>query len=548
MHRDRDKMAERILHFTLEILFRLTGEDYTVVKRTSSERCQDPVSEGWGTPLSPITGPPPHLLTHEAINDHKILEVTYKMIELLTGQVPLRCQDVTIFFTMEEWEYLEGHKDQYKDILMEILHPVTSQVVSSKTTTPERCPCPLLPEDFKQANSNVPEDHQGEDLTHINTTETYVWSDEWCKEEIPTYDYPDDCNGNSEGHEIFSDFKADDHAIAPDTYEGHAFIPDILPTFNSKPPSSNRFQQVLPPNFSHKIMQKKNNRRNVEHLKAHTVKKRYSCSECGKCFTRKYYLNAHQRIHSKQNLFSCSECGKCFSCKSGLLRHHKIHTGEKPFLCSDCGKCFTEKSHLVKHEKIHTEEKICSECGECYQKSDFAKHQRIHVGEKPFSCTECGKCFSKNSHFVKHQRIHTGEKPFSCSECGKYFTEKSNLVAHQRIHTGEKKFSCPQCGKCCSQKSDLAKHQRIHTGEKPFSCLECGKCFTEKSHLAKHRRIHTGEKPFSCSECGKCFIEKSNLLAHHRIHTGEKPYLCSECGKSYSTKSNLAQHQRNHTE
>ncbi|XP_073417800.1 gastrula zinc finger protein XlCGF66.1-like [Dendrobates tinctorius] len=119
MERDRDKMAERILHLTLEILFRLTGEDYTVVKKTSSERCQAPVSEGWGRPLSPITGPPPHPLIHEDINEQKILELTYKMIELLTGEVPIRCQDVTVYFSMEEWEYLEGHKDLYKDVMME---------------------------------------------------------------------------------------------------------------------------------------------------------------------------------------------------------------------------------------------------------------------------------------------------------------------------------------------------------------------------------------------------------------------------------------------
>ncbi|XP_073538315.1 oocyte zinc finger protein XlCOF29-like [Phyllobates terribilis] len=111
MDRNRDKMTERILHFTLEILFRLTGEDYTVVKKTSNECCQDPVSEGWGRSLSPITGPPPHPLIHEDINDQKILELTTKMIELLTG---------------EEWEYLEGHKDLYKDVMMEVPQPLTS--------------------------------------------------------------------------------------------------------------------------------------------------------------------------------------------------------------------------------------------------------------------------------------------------------------------------------------------------------------------------------------------------------------------------------------
>ncbi|XP_077111672.1 gastrula zinc finger protein XlCGF66.1-like [Ranitomeya variabilis] len=193
MYYNKDKMMERILHLTLEILFRITGEDYTVVKKTSSERCQAPVSEGWGRPLSPITGPPPHPPIHEDINDQNILELTYKMIELLTGEVPIRCQDVTVYFSMEEWEYLEGNKNQYKDFMMEMSQPLTSPVLSSKRTTRERCPRPLLPpQDCKEEDPTDPQDHQGKDLPHINFTETYVRGDERCKEEIPT----DNCIGS----------------------------------------------------------------------------------------------------------------------------------------------------------------------------------------------------------------------------------------------------------------------------------------------------------------------------------------------------------------
>ncbi|XP_073415602.1 uncharacterized protein [Dendrobates tinctorius] len=548
MERDRDKMAERILHLTLEILFRLTGEDYTVVKKTSRGRCQAPVSEGWGRPLSPITGPPPHPLVHEDINVQKILELTYKMIELLTGEVPIRCQDVTVYFSMEEWEYIEGHKDLYKDVMMEVPQPLTSPVLSSERTTPERCPLLLLPQDCKQEDPNVPQDHQGEDLPHINTTETYMRGDERCKEEIPTYDYPDNCTRSSEGNLLFSG-SADDYCITPDTYEEHGIISDTPQALLRKNLSSDNFQPVISSASSVTDVQNKSHRRTNELELALKEGKPFSCSECGKCFNGKSDLVRHRKIHTGEKSFSCLECGKCFTQKSQLIVHQRTHTEEKPYSCSECGKCFSELSHLIAHQRIHTGEKpfLCSECGKCFiEKSHLVTHQRVHTGEKPYSCSECGKCFRTRSYLVVHQRIHTGEKPYLCSQCGKYFNQFPTLNLC-RIHTGEKPFFCSECGKCFIQKSHLDIHQRIHSQEKPYLCTECGKCFIEKSRLVTHQRSHTGEKPYSCSECGKCFQTSSYLVIHKRIHTGEKPFSCSECGKCFKTKSELVVHQKIHT-
>ncbi|XP_069610907.1 zinc finger protein 585A-like [Ranitomeya imitator] len=545
MDRDRDKMVERILHLTLEILFRLTGEEYTVVKKTSSERCQAPVSKGWERPMSPITGPPLHPLIHEDINDQKILELAYRVIELLTEEVPIRCQDIAVYFSMEEWEYLERHKDLYNDIMMEVPQPFTSPVLFSKKTTPERCPHPLSAQDCKEENPN---DHQGKYMNIIVTAETYVRGDERCKDDILKDNDQGNCLRISEGHVMSYDFKAEDHDITQDPYEERVIIPEMHSVLYSEDLSSDSFQQALSFDSLQSVNQNKNYQRDVEHQGAHTEEKLFSCSECGRCFNHKSEFVVHKRSHIREKPYSCSECGKCFSRKSHLITHQVIHTGEKPFSCSECGKCFSRTAHLVTHQKTHTGEKpfFCLECGKCFtRKSNLVEHQKTHTGEKPFSCLECGKFFSFKSNLVKHERIHT--KAFTCSECGKYYRSMAKLVTHQISHTGEKPYSCPECGKCFKQKSDLVTHQRSHTGEKPFPCLICGKCFNQKSHLSQHQIIHTGEKPFSCLECGKCFTVKSNLAKHERSHRGEKPYSCSECGKSYGSKENLIIHKQIHT-
>ncbi|KAM4034832.1 uncharacterized protein ACNLHF_021535 [Anomaloglossus baeobatrachus] len=185
------------------------------------------------------------------------------------------------------------------------------ECLSSKRTTPERCPRPLLPQDCKQEDPDVPQDHQGEDLTHINTTETYVRGDERSKEEIPTDNRPDDCA--SEGYLPFTNFEAADYGIKPYISEDHDMIQDITPALHNRNLSSIPHQQDLSSDLLQNIKQNENLKNDAEHQNTHNGDKPYSCSECGKYFNRKDYLIVHLRSHTGEKPFSCPECGKYFT-------------------------------------------------------------------------------------------------------------------------------------------------------------------------------------------------------------------------------------------
>ncbi|XP_073467734.1 uncharacterized protein [Aquarana catesbeiana] len=469
---DQSHMTEKILNLTLEIIYLLTGEKFPILKSAD---------------YMIITVPPCNSLNPERHNMQKILEVTKKMMELLTG---------------EEWEYLEGHKDLYKDVMMDNQPPLTSPDGSSNGNPPERCPHPLYSRDSTQEDHTIPHHHQSGNLR-----DSKVEDKDRIKEQADEDGVMEESESLKEHKDLYQDTmeESSSYRNPPERCPHPLYSRDSTQEDHTIPQCCKSGDPI---DIEFEVK--------AEEEERYVRDDQQSMEEDGitLTFIEEDTPTEISTVDGREMRKTSEDCLTLSpDCKVEDEDITQYSPGENPA---------TSNVHLAPH----------SVDGPSYssypEEPQTVRDGAILTTNKRFSCTECGKCFPSKSELNVHKRSHTGEKPYSCPECGKYFSVKSNLSRHQRSHTGKKPYSCSECGKCFSDKSNLYKHQRAHTGEKPYSCPECGKCFSQKYNLYTHQRSHTGEKPYFCPECGKCFSRKFKLSIHQRSHTGEKPLSCPE--------------------
>ncbi|KAM8952610.1 uncharacterized protein RCH25_043343 [Pelodytes ibericus] len=418
---EKDLTTDSILNHAMEIICLLSGEDYILVKRQGDE--------GLHSNRSSLSSRKTHGTSMGHSNSRyryaddkdqktmtkKILSLANRIIQLLTKEVPIKHDDFAVYFSMEEWEYIEFHKEDYLDVVPEEEERDLSSPELPLDLTVEEDP-------IVQYIKEEPDDD-----------EDYI-----CEEYTSYLHSPDqseDYNSNSEL--LLKEETEDNYMIihVDDDMSENSRENSLSRERRQKPRSGEKLHpcEVCGKRFS-------NNSHLARHLKVHTGEKPYPCNVCGKMFARKSHVADHQRIHTGERPYTCMECGRKFTNNSHLVLHRVVHTGEKPFTCPKCGKGFTRNSSLIKHSGIHAEEKphVCKECGKSYcQYANLVVHQRLHSGEKPYTCKHCGRGFICKASMVRHQRTHTGEKPYSCTQCDKSFTDNSSLIKHKRVHMKE---------------------------------------------------------------------------------------------------------------
>ncbi|KAG8448707.1 hypothetical protein GDO86_015685 [Hymenochirus boettgeri] len=288
-----------------------------------------------------------------AMISKKVLELANKMIQQITKQIPIKYDNIAVYFSMEEWEYLRVHKEQYKHIATK---------------------------DFED-NSPLGEINGGENAKYEGEAKEICKrkNNKWCSKEKPY-----ECE------------------LCKKQFSSNSVLARHFNLHTGKK------------SFSCNICGKTFACRShfSDHKRIHTGERPYTCLECGRKFTNSSHLTEHRVVHTGEKPFTCPKCGKGFTRNSSLTKHSGIHADQKPYVCQDCGKSYCQYANLVVHLRLHTGEKpyVCNHCDKGFIcKATLVRHQRTHTGERPYSCSQCAKRFRDQSSLAKHKHIHSKE-------------------------------------------------------------------------------------------------------------------------------------------
>ncbi|KAM4019186.1 uncharacterized protein ACNLHF_028528 isoform 1-T2 [Anomaloglossus baeobatrachus] len=304
----KDKISEKILNHALEIIYLLTGEKYVLVKKTSPHCCIHPQS----------------------------------------GTVPVKCDDVAVYFSMEEWDYVKGHKQQYQSVITET-EPLSDKMDSTDSD---------VTQDIQESRSPELSDLRVEEIDYESTSgkeddDDYEEEDERgkCKYEMSSGGPP----GTSAAGSLRS--------VVDDIYTRAPLLAEseIKVEMTEEIKEDGTYESLANKTSSPDTV-------GTPHYRWHpniwSISERFICSSSSKPYdlyppikpateekppdpSRLQFLN---KIALEEKPFRCIACGQMFKHKSSAVRHYSVVHGVKPHQCNDCGRRFSTKFKAVVHK------------------------------------------------------------------------------------------------------------------------------------------------------------------------------------------------------